>query len=35
MAYNQFTLQRASADFGLVVETVSSLFPDVPPVPLP
>jgi hypothetical protein len=35
MAYNQFTLQRCQADFGLTLNSVPDLFPGVPPVPLP
>lgn len=35
MAYNQFTLQRAQADFGLTLDTVPDLFPGVPACPLP
>lgn len=35
MAYNQFTLPKAVADFGLHVATARDLFPRVPPVPVP
>jgi hypothetical protein len=34
MAYNQFTLQRVVADFGLSLNSVPDLFPGVPPCPL-
>jgi hypothetical protein len=35
MAYNQFTLQRVVADFGLKVNSVRDLFPAARPVPVP
>ncbi|MGL6095775.1 MAG: hypothetical protein ACRC7O_08285 [Fimbriiglobus sp.] len=35
MAYNQFTLQRVQADFGLTLHTVRDLFPAVAAVPVP
>jgi hypothetical protein len=34
-AYNQFTLPRAAADFGLTLAGTPDLFPDVTPVPVP
>lgn len=35
MAYNQFTLPRVVADFGLVLNTAPDLFPGVPPYSVP
>lgn len=35
MAYNQFTLQRVLADFGLTLDSVPDLFAGVPAYPLP
>jgi hypothetical protein len=35
MAYNQFTLQRVVADFGLTLCSVTDLYPDAVPQPVP